>query len=65
MKVEEILNDYPESTIRQRRWVSIEEATELVDMQKLKDIFQDVPSIIEQYTNKKPPEGSKPSGGLN
>ena len=46
MEVEDVLDDWPESSCRDRRWVDPEEAEQLVDEKILKKIFSDLPAHI-------------------
>ncbi len=45
-EVMEILDDWPESDIRQRRWVNITEAIELIEEPALKEMIEAVPELI-------------------
>ena len=45
-EVTEILDDWPESDIRQRRWVSITEAVEIIEKSALKEMIGTVPELI-------------------
>jgi len=42
LKVEKILEDWPESYFRTREWMSVEEAVKRVDEAKLKEIIKDL-----------------------
>ena len=42
LKVEEILEDWEESYLRTREWMSVEEAVTRVDERKLKDLIRDI-----------------------
>ena len=46
LKVENELQEWPESNVRTRRWVSIKEAADLVVEEKLKEIICRMPSVI-------------------
>ena len=48
LKVEEILDDWPESYFRTREWMSVEEASKRVDEKELKKIIQAIPTHIEK-----------------
>ena len=41
-------DDWPESSIRQRRWVSVGEATQLVDIEGLRKILLSLPDILKE-----------------
>jgi 8-oxo-dGTP pyrophosphatase MutT (NUDIX family) len=46
MEVTEILDDYPDKEKRKRKWFSIEEATQSVDIPELKQIINSLPLKI-------------------
>jgi hypothetical protein len=45
--VEEELAEWPEAFFRERRWVSVEEAAELVDQAGLRRLILLVPDLLE------------------
>ena len=51
LEVKEILEDWPESELRERRWMSISEAAELVKEKALKPIIRDLQSYIDKIMN--------------
>ncbi len=42
--------NWPESFFRQRKWVSIEEALQLVDLEGLRNILLKLPSVLKKRT---------------
>jgi 8-oxo-dGTP pyrophosphatase MutT (NUDIX family) len=47
LEVTEELAEWPEASFRERRWVSVEEAAELVDMEGLRRLIQLVPDLLD------------------
>jgi 8-oxo-dGTP pyrophosphatase MutT (NUDIX family) len=45
-KVTQEQNDWPESSFRQRKWVSVEEAAQLVDIEDLRKILHNLPLFL-------------------
>ena len=41
-------DDWPESSFRQRKWVSVEEAEQLVDLEGLRKILHSLPSVLKK-----------------
>jgi phosphohistidine phosphatase len=52
MRVNELLKEWPEAYLRQRKWVFLEEAKELVQLKELRKILNHVPDIIDRYDKK-------------
>lgn len=51
--VEKILDDYPESDLRKRKWVSIKKAVSLVDIKELEELIKFLPVFLsEENLNK-------------
>jgi 8-oxo-dGTP pyrophosphatase MutT (NUDIX family) len=48
LRVEKILDKWPEAYRRRRRWVSLEEATELVPDAGLKRLLERLPAIVKK-----------------
>ncbi len=48
LRVDRILDKWPEASLRRRRWVSLEEAIELVPDAGLKRLLADLPGIAEK-----------------
>ncbi len=48
MKVSTILGRWVEESMRDRKWMTIEEATELIKEKKLKKILKSLPSVVNQ-----------------
>ena len=42
------LDSWPESSFRQKKWVSVEEAEQLVDLEGLRKILQNLPSVLKK-----------------
>ena len=51
LEVKKILDEWPESELRERRWMSISEAAELVKEKALKPIIRDLQSDIDKIMN--------------
>ena len=47
LAVEEVLDKWPESKVRQRKWVSIQSAQDMVDEPDLKRMIAEIPSVAE------------------
>ena len=47
LAVEEVLDKWPESKVRQRKWVSIQSAPDMVDEPDLKRMIAEIPSVAE------------------
>lgn len=47
LEVEEVLDIWPESKVRLRKWVSIDEAIEMLDLPDLQDMVRTLPKKIE------------------
>jgi 8-oxo-dGTP pyrophosphatase MutT (NUDIX family) len=47
-RVERILGDYPESHLRKRKWVSVEKAGSLVDIQELVELIRFLPVFLKE-----------------
>lgn len=45
MRVETVLDDWPEASVRKRKWMSIPQAIERVDVAALKRIFEQLPEV--------------------
>jgi len=41
-------NSWPESSFRKRKWVSVEEAKQLVDLEGIKKILRNLPSVLKK-----------------
>jgi len=51
MEITQIYENWPESNIRKRKWVSINETETLIDNPQLKSIIRELPSFIEYAKN--------------
>jgi 8-oxo-dGTP pyrophosphatase MutT (NUDIX family) len=43
LKIEQVLDEWPESSVRQRRWATVEEAANLVEEQELGGLIRNLP----------------------
>ena len=48
IKVEEVLLEWPEAQVRERRWVGLEEAKKLVEENALKNMFQELTAFLSK-----------------
>jgi len=63
LKVEDELQEWPESKQRTRRWVSVEEAVELVVEKQLKGIIRKLPQLVAAKTVTKETMGVEKDNG--
>ena len=54
LEVEEVLDVWPESRVRQRKWVEVEEAIAMVDVPTLQDMIRMLPERIESEIYARP-----------
>lgn len=47
LKVKEVLDVWPESNVRQRKWVSVDEAMEILDLPELQELVRSLPEKID------------------
>jgi 8-oxo-dGTP pyrophosphatase MutT (NUDIX family) len=52
LRVEKVLDDWPEAPFRQRRWLPPAAAADLVEEQKLKQLIIALPDILADFANR-------------
>ena len=50
-EVTRVIEEWPESSFRKRKWVGVEEAIKLVDLEGLKEIIQNLPLHLDRMKN--------------
>ncbi len=43
LKIEQVLDEWPESSVRQRRWATVEDAANLVEEEELGRLIRNLP----------------------
>lgn len=50
--VEKVLDDYPESDLRKRKWVTIQKTESLVDIEELRELIKQLPVFLKNEIHK-------------